>query len=110
VALASPPKEVRDFNGVPHVLEEAITTDFALVAAAKGDRHGNLIFDKSAQNFNPLCAMAGSVTIAEVEELLEPGEIDPDDVHRPGIFVQHVVHVPDREKRIERITTSGDQR
>jgi 3-oxoacid CoA-transferase subunit A len=110
VALASPPKEVRDFNGVPHVLEEAITTDFALVAAAKGDRHGNLVFDKSAQNFNPLCAMAGRITIAEVEELLEPGEINPDDVHLPGIFVQHVVHAPDREKRIEKVTASGDTR
>ena len=70
VAVASPAKEVREFGGVAHVLEEAIVTDFALVAAAKGDRHGNLVFDKSAQNFNPLCAMAGRVTIVEVAELV----------------------------------------
>ncbi|WP_344421879.1 CoA transferase subunit A, partial [Pseudonocardia ailaonensis] len=88
VALASPAKEVRSFRGVDHVLEEAIVTDFALVAAAKGDRHGNLVFDKSAQNFNPLCAMAGTVAIAEVQELVEPGEIDPAQVHLPGVFVQ----------------------
>jgi len=106
VALASPPKEVRAFGGVDHVLESAITTDFALVAAAIGDRHGNLVFDKSAQNFNPLCAMAGRVTIAEVQQLVEPGEIDPAHVHLPGVFVQHVVHAPDIEKRIERITVT----
>jgi len=106
VALASPPKEVREFNGVAHVLESAITTDFALVAAAIGDRHGNLVFDKSAQNFNPLCAMAGRVTIAEVQQLVEPGEIDPAHVHLPGVFVQHVVHAPDVEKRIERVTVT----
>ena len=106
VALASPPKEVREFNGVAHVLESAITTDFALVSAAIGDRHGNLVFDKSAQNFNPLCAMAGRVTIVEVQELVEPGEIDPAHVHLPGVFVQHVVHAPDVEKRIERVTVT----
>jgi 3-oxoacid CoA-transferase subunit A len=106
VAVASPPKEVREFNGSAYVLEEAIVTDFALVAAAKGDRHGNLVFDKSAQNFNPLCAMAGRVTIAEVEELVEPGEIDPADVHLPGVFVQHVVHAPGVEKRIEKTTVT----
>jgi 3-oxoacid CoA-transferase subunit A len=106
VAVASPAKEVRDFNGVPHVLEDAITTDFALVAAAKGDPYGNLVFNKSAQNFNPLCAMAGRITIAEVEELVAPGALDPDEVHLPGIFVQHVVHAPNREKRIEKITVT----
>jgi 3-oxoacid CoA-transferase subunit A len=106
VAVASPPKEVREFNGSAYVLEEAIVTDFALVAAAKGDRHGNLVFDKSAQNFNPLCAMAGRVTIAEVQELVEPGEIDPGDVHLPGVFVQHVVHAPGVEKRIEKTTVT----
>jgi 3-oxoacid CoA-transferase subunit A len=106
VAVASPPKEVREFHGGAYVLEEAIVTDFALVAAAKGDRHGNLVFDKSAQNFNPLCAMAGRVTIAEVEELVEPGEIDPADVHLPGVFVQHVVHAPGVEKRIEKTTVT----
>jgi 3-oxoacid CoA-transferase subunit A len=106
VAVASPAKETREFRGIDHVLEEAIVTDFALVAAAKGDRHGNLVFDKSAQNFNPLCAMAGTITIAEVQELVEPGEIDPADVHLPGVFVQHVVHAPDIEKRIEKITVT----
>jgi 3-oxoacid CoA-transferase subunit A len=106
VALASPPKEVRAFGGVDHVLESAITTDFALVAAAIGDRHGNLVFEKSAQNFNPLCAMAGRITIVEVQQLVEPGEIDPAHVHLPGVFVQHVVHAPDVEKRIERITVT----
>ena len=106
VAVASPAKEVRDFHGVPHVLEEAIRTDFALVAAARGDRHGNLVFDKTAQNFNPLCAMAGRVTIAEVAELVEPGELDPAGIHLPGVFVQHVVYAPDVEKRIEKTTVT----
>ncbi|MGD9989535.1 CoA transferase subunit A [Pseudonocardia sp.] len=106
VAVASPAKEVRDFGGVPHVLENAIVTDFALVAAAKGDRYGNLVFDKTAQNFNPLCAMAGRVAIAEVAELVEPGELDPAGIHLPGVFVQHVVHAPDVEKRIEKITVT----
>ena len=106
VAVASPAKEVREFGGVAHVLEEAIVTDFALVAAAKGDRHGNLVFDKSAQNFNPLCAMAGRVTIVEVEELVEPGEIDPAQVHLPGVFVQYLVHAPDVQKRVEKTTVT----
>ncbi|MGH3390372.1 MAG: CoA transferase subunit A, partial [Actinomadura sp.] len=91
VTLASPPKEVRTFDGVEYVLERGIRTDFALVRAAKGDRHGNLVFSKSSRNFNPLAAMAGRITVAEVEELAEPGEIDPDAVHLPGIFVQRVV-------------------
>ncbi|MEU1520124.1 CoA transferase subunit A, partial [Streptomyces sp. NPDC005811] len=73
VALASPPKEVRDFDGTPYVLERGIRTDFALVRAAKGDRHGNLVFNKASRNFNPLSAMAGRITVAEVEELVEPG-------------------------------------
>lgn len=102
VAVASPPKEVRDFNGRPHVLEISITTDFALVHALRGDRHGNLVFAKSAGNFNALCAMAGRVTIAEVEELVEPVAIPPDQVHLPGVFVQRIVHAPDVEKRIEK--------
>lgn len=106
VSVASPAKEVREFGGVAHVLEEAIVTDFGLVAAAKGDRHGNLVFDKSAQNFNPLCAMAGRVTIVEVAELVEPGELDPAQVHLPGVFVQYVVHAPDVQKRIEKITVT----
>jgi 3-oxoacid CoA-transferase subunit A len=105
IALASPKKETRVFNGRPYVLEEGITCDFALVRASVGDRQGNLIFHKSTRNFNPLCAMAGKITIAEVEELVEPGQIDPEQVHTPGIFVQRVVVVGKSDKRIERITT-----
>jgi 3-oxoacid CoA-transferase subunit A len=110
VALASPPKEVRDFDGAEYVLERGIRTDFALVRAARGDRHGNLVFNKSTRNFNPLAAMAGKVTIAEVEELVEPGAIDPDAVHLPGIFVQRVVALTPGQagdKKIERRTVSG---
>ncbi|WP_329558199.1 CoA transferase subunit A [Streptomyces uncialis] len=84
-------KEIRAFGGLDHVLEPAITTDFALVRAARGDRLGNLVFSRAARNFNPLAAMAGRITIAEVEELVEPGELDPDAVHLPGVFVQRVV-------------------
>ena len=91
VAVASPPKEVRTFDGVDHILEHAITTDYALVRAARGDRHGNLVFRRSARNFNPLAAMAGRITVAEVEELVEPGVLDPDEIHLPGVFVQRVV-------------------
>jgi 3-oxoacid CoA-transferase subunit A len=107
LAIASPRKEVREYGGVEYVLEEAITTDFAFVRAARGDRHGNLVFDKSARNFNPLAAMAGRVTIAEVEELVEPGELDPDSVHLPGVFVQSVLALTATEvadKRIEKTT------
>ncbi len=106
VALASPPKEVREFDGVPYVLERGITTDFALVHARYGDRHGNLVYDKSAANFNPLCAAAGRVTIAEVEEFVEPGVLDPAHVHTPGIFVHRVVHAPGVEKKIEKRTVA----
>jgi 3-oxoacid CoA-transferase subunit A len=102
IALASPPKEVRVFGGSQYVLELGIRTEFALVHARYGDRHGNLIYEKSAQNFNPLCAAAGRITIAEVEELVEPGELDPMHIHTPGIFVQRIVHAPGAEKRIER--------
>ncbi|MFD3538577.1 CoA transferase subunit A [Streptomyces sp. NPDC058662] len=108
VVVASPPKETRSFGGRAYLLEEGIATDFALVRAAVGDRHGNLVFHSSARNFNPLAAMAGRVTVAEVEELVEPGEIDPDRVHLPGIFVQRVIRVaagdPAAAKRIERRT------
>ncbi|MEU2730890.1 CoA transferase subunit A [Streptomyces griseoviridis] len=110
VALSSPPKEVRAFDGIDHVLERGIRTDFALVRAARGDRHGNLVFNRSTRNFNPLAAMAGRVTIAEVEELVEPGAIDPDAVHLPGIFVQRVVGLtPEQaaDKRIEQRTVSS---
>jgi 3-oxoacid CoA-transferase subunit A len=105
VALASPAKEVRRFGDRDFVLEEAITCDFGLVRAWQGDRHGNLVYRKSARNFNPLCAMAGRVTIAEVEHLVEPGEIRAEDVHTPGIFVQRVVEVGEDGKRIEKRTT-----
>ncbi|MGW4698303.1 CoA transferase subunit A [Kitasatospora cineracea] len=91
VSSASPPKEQRAFDGREFVLERGITTDYALVRAARGDRHGNLVFHRAARNFNPLAAMAGRITVAEVEELVEPGELDPDQVHLPGVFVQRVV-------------------
>jgi 3-oxoacid CoA-transferase subunit A len=104
VALASPAKETREFHGQRYVLEEGIVTDFALVRAARGDRHGNLSYDASARNFNPLCAMAGRLTIAEVEELVEPGELDPEQVHTPGVFVQRVVEVGEAGKLIEKRT------
>ncbi|WP_405476805.1 CoA transferase subunit A [Streptomyces sp. NBC_00009] len=110
VALASPPKEVRTFDGTDYVLEHGIRTDYALVRAAKGDRHGNLVFNKSTRNFNPLAATAGRITIAEVEELVEPGDIDPDAVHLPGIFVQRVVALTPgqaTDKQIERRTVSA---
>ncbi|MET8583219.1 CoA transferase subunit A [Streptomyces collinus] len=107
VALASPPKEVREFDGTRYVLERGIRTDFALVRAARGDRHGNLVFSKATRNFNPLAAMAGRLTVAEVEELVEPGAIDPDAVHLPGVFVRRVVALtPEQaaDKRIEQRT------
>ena len=107
VAIASPPKEVRRFGGRECVLEESITADFALVRAAVGDRHGNLVFHEAARNFNPVVAMAGQVTVAEVERLVEPGELDPDQVHLPGVFVQRVLALtPEQaaDKRIERRT------
>jgi 3-oxoacid CoA-transferase subunit A len=107
IAVASAPKEVRAFDGTDYVLERAITCDYALVHAAYGDRHGNLVYEKSAQNFNPLCAAAGRVTIAEVEQLVEPGELDPALVHTPGVFVQRVVLVK-ADKRIERRTVRAD--
>lgn len=122
VVLSSPAKETRTFTVTSReadgststqdhefVLEEAIATDFALVRAWKGDRHGNLVFRTTSRNFNPLCAMAGRVTIAEVEELVEPGELDPDSIHLPGIYVQRVVALtPEqaRDKRIEKRTVS----
>ena len=96
-------KETKAFDGREYVLERGIVGDFALVAAWKGDRLGNLVYRKTARNFNPMAATAGKITIAEVEELVEPGAIDPDDVDTPGIFVQRVVVAP-RVKRIERRT------
>jgi 3-oxoacid CoA-transferase subunit A len=104
VAIASPAKEVREFDGQEYVLERGIVCDFALVRAARGDRHGNLSYDASARNFNPLCAMAGRITIAEVEQLVEPGELDPEHVDTPGVFVQRVVEVGEAGKQIEKRT------
>ena len=109
VAIASPQKETRSFGGRSYVLEHGIVTDFALVRAAIGDRHGNLAYHAAARNFNPLCAMAGRVTIAEVEELVEPGGIPPDAVHTPGLFVQRVVEVGAAGKRIEKRTVALDR-
>jgi 3-oxoacid CoA-transferase subunit A len=105
VVATSEPKETRVFDGVEYVLETALTADFGLVRAAVGDRHGNLVFSESAMNFNPLAGMAGRVTVAEVEELVEPGEITPEHVHLPGVFVDRVVVVGPEGKRIERRTT-----
>jgi 3-oxoacid CoA-transferase subunit A len=105
VVEASRPKEVREFGGRQYVMETALTADFGLVRAAVGDRHGNLVFHESARNFNPLAGMAAAVTIAEVEELVEPGEIRPEDVHLPGVFVQKVVEVGTEGKKIEFRTT-----
>jgi 3-oxoacid CoA-transferase subunit A len=107
VLVSSPAKEVRLFNGAEHIMELGIVADFGLVRAWKGDRHGNLVYRRSARNFNPLCAMSGRITVAEVEELVEPGELDPDDVHTPGVFVQRVVALSPEEvsdKRIEKRT------
>jgi 3-oxoacid CoA-transferase subunit A len=104
VAVASPPKEQRQFGNLKYVLERGIVTDFALVRAARGDRHGNLMYNASARNFNPLAAMAGRITIAEVEQLVEPGELDPEQIHTPGVFVQRVVDVGEEGKLIERRT------
>jgi 3-oxoacid CoA-transferase subunit A len=98
-------KEVRWFDGEPHILEEALGADFAFVKAEKGDTQGNLVFNKTARNFNPLMAMAADVTIAEVEELVEPGVIDPDAVHTPSIFVQRILEGEHYEKWIEQRTT-----
>jgi 3-oxoacid CoA-transferase subunit A len=107
VALASPPKPTQVFDGLEYVLEHAIVADFGLVRAWQGDRHGNLVFRDAARNFNPLAAMCGKVTIAEVEHLVEPGEINPNEVHVPGVYVQRVVELTAeqaKDKRIEKRT------
>lgn len=97
-------KEVRYFNGKPHILETALEADFAIVKAWKGDRFGNLVYKGSARNFNPAMAMAGKITIAEVEEIVEPGELDPNFIHTPGVFVQRIFEGTNYEKRIEQRT------
>jgi len=97
-------KEVRWFDGKPHLLESALTADFAIVKAWKGDKFGNLVYKGTARNFNPVMAMAGKITIAEVEELVEPGKLDPNYIHTPGIFVQRIFQGVNYEKRIEQRT------
>ena len=97
-------KEVRTFNGKPHILETALNADFAIVKAWKGDTAGNLIYKGTARNFNPLMAMAGKITVAEVEELVPPGSLDPNIIHTPGIFVQRIIQGVKYEKRIEQLT------
>lgn len=97
-------KEAREFNGKMHILESALTADFAIVKAWKGDHYGNLVFKGTARNFNPMMAMAGKITVAEVEELVEPGELDPNHIHTPGIFVQRIFQGQKFEKRIEQRT------
>ena len=97
-------KELREFNGEHFVMEHSLTADVSLIHAWKADTEGNLVFRKTARNFNPMMATAGKLTIAEVEHLVQPGEIDPDAIHTPGIFVHRIVHVPDAPKRIENRT------
>ena len=102
-------KEVREFNGKPHILESALTADFAFVKAWKGDAAGNLIFKATARNFNPMMAMAGKITVAEVEELVPEGALDPNQIHTPGIFVQRIFQGEGYEKRIEQRTVRSRQ-
>ena len=102
-------KEVREYNGKPHILETALTADFAFVKAWKGDEAGNLIFKGTARNFNPLMAMAGKITVAEVEELVPAGQLDPNEIHTPGIFVQRIFKGASFEKRIEQRTVRANK-
>jgi len=102
--LVAEGKETRQFNGEWYVMEESLTADLALVKAWKADKAGNLLFRKTARNFNPLAAMAGEVCVVEVEEIVETGELDPDQIHLPGIYVHRIVHNPSPEKRIEKRT------
>ena len=97
-------KETREFNGKMYLLEHAFDADFAIVKAWKGDSHGNLVFKDTARNFNPMMAMAGKITIAEVEELVEVGQLDPEQIHTPGIYVHRVFQGEKYEKRIEQVT------
>ena len=102
-------KEVRDFDGRPHILEMSLTADVALVKAYKADKAGNLVFSKTARNFNPDCAVAGKFTIAEVEQVVEIGEIDPDDIHLPGIYINRVVLNATPKKQIEQLTIKAEE-
>ena len=107
VAIKSEPRETRSFDSRNFVLEHAITGDFALIKAWKGDKNGNLVFRATARNFNPDCAKAAKIAIAEVEELVEPGEIAPDDIHLPGIYIDRIIKGEQYEKRIEKLTLAG---
>ena len=98
-------KEQKEFDGKTYILEHGIRADVALVKAWKGDTHGNLVYRHTAQNFNPGAAMSGKVTVAEVEILVNAGQLTPEQIHTPGVYVQRLVHNPNPEKRIERITT-----
>jgi 3-oxoacid CoA-transferase subunit A len=102
--LVAEGKEIRDFDGESYVMEHSLVADLAIIHAWKGDREGNLVYRKTARNFNPVMATAAKVTVAEVEHLVEPGSIDPDHIHTPGIFVQRIVRCPPYEKRIEQRT------
>ena len=97
-------KEIRKFDGQDFILEKSLTADIALVKAYKADKAGNLVFRKTAQNFNPVCAMAGKISIAEVEEIVEIGDLDPDEIHLPGIYINRIVLNAHPEKRIEQMT------
>lgn len=101
-------KEVREFNGKDYILEQSLTADVALVKAYKADKAGNLVFRKTAQNFNPVCAMAGKITIAEVEQIVEIGDLDPDEIHLAGIYVNRIVLNASPEKRIEQMTLKAE--
>jgi 3-oxoacid CoA-transferase subunit A len=98
-------KDSREFDGATYIMERGLTADVSIVHAYKGDTEGNLVYRKTARNFNPMMAAAGKVTVAEVEHLVQAGEIDPDAIHTPGIFVHRIVHTPDITKRIEQRTT-----
>ncbi|ENU82000.1 succinyl-CoA:3-ketoacid-coenzyme A transferase subunit A [Acinetobacter sp. ANC 3789] len=101
-------KEVREFDGKEYILEHSLTADVALIKAYKADKAGNLVFRKTARNFNPMCAMAGKVTVAEVEQLVEIGELDPDEIHLPGIYVNRIIVNANPEKRIEQMTLKAE--
>jgi 3-oxoacid CoA-transferase subunit A len=102
--LVAEGKETREFDGETYVMERSLVADLSIIHAWKGDTEGNLVFRKTARNFNPVMATAGKVTVVEVEHLVRPGEIDPDHIHTPGVFVQRIVHYPSYEKRIEQRT------
>lgn len=106
--LIAESKEVREFDGKEYILENSLTADVALVKAYKADKAGNLVFRKTARNFNPMCAMAGKVTVVEVEQLVEIGELDPDEIHLPGIYVNRIIVNAHPEKRIEQMTLKAE--